>query len=178
MLKRRVRVTASARRTAPPGDRRRQVDAEMAAPTETRTPMGTGAYVAPARVRMEAGRQRRRRTWHRARTGTGKEWQGRSGRPAIPSCLIARQRSHPSRLPCRLAALGLDRAWPRCRKTSAQNREWQALAGRLRLPGRLPPANRKPLDTDRPSHGSRARKQAEQFARVKAKSSARSKVMP
>ena len=153
MLKRRVRVTASARRTAPPGYRRRQVDSEMAAPTETRTPTGTGARVAPARARMEAGRQRRRRTWQQASIGGARGWQGRSSGPAIPSALIVRQRGHPSRLPWRLASLGLDGARPRCQKSFTQTREWQALAGRLRLPGRLPPANRKDLDSGRPSHG-------------------------
>jgi hypothetical protein len=162
MLKRRVRVTASLWRTAPPGYRRRQVDAEMAAPTETRTPTGTGARVAPARVRMEAGRQRRRRTWQQASIGGARGWQGRSSGPAIPSSLIVRQRGHPSRLPWRLASLGLDGAQPRCQKSFTQTREWQALAGRLRLPGRLPPANRKDLDSGRPSHGSHERQRVVQ----------------
>jgi len=157
MLKRRVRVTARSWRIAPSGYRRRQVDTEMAAPTETRTPTGTGAQVAPLRVRMEAGRQRRRRIWPQASTGGARGWQGRSSGPAIPSSLIVRQRGHPSRLPWRLAALGLDGARPRCQNAPAEKREWQALAGRLRLPGRLPPAQMKRLDIGRPSHGSRDR---------------------
>jgi len=134
MLKRRVRVTARSWRTAPSGYRRRQVDAEMAAPTETRTPMGTGVRVTPLRARMEAGRQRRRRTWPQASTGGVNGRQGRSTGPAIRSPLSVRQRGHPSRLPWRLAALGLDGARPRCRNRPAEKREWQALAGRLRLP--------------------------------------------
>ena len=140
LRKRRVRVTARSRRTALPGSWQWQVGTEMAAPPETRTPTGTGAQVAPLRVRMEAGRQRRRPSWHEQNRNSEGGWPGPSQEPAKPASVTVRPRGHPSSLPWRWAAAARDGTRSHGQPSLTDRRKAAAYPGERRLLGRLPPA--------------------------------------
>ena len=115
---RRVRVTAVCFRTAfgTGMSGRRQVDSELAAPTESRTPTGTGAWRSTEECEWKQGDRDGRRYQRDDDRIQQNQDSGRGPRLRFPP-----PRSCASRPPVkalrRLASLGLDGARPRCGKS-------------------------------------------------------------
>src|ERR1700674_3701724 len=129
MRKRRVEVTARSRQIV--GSQATgflQVDTEIAAPLELRTPMGTAAQAASEcgwkHGDKGAGVNRQNTTQTRGNAGTSE-----ASLPFPPTqwfCIVATRQGYPDGS----LALGLDGSWPRCENTLPTMREWQAMDDR------------------------------------------------
>jgi len=188
MGKRRVEVTARSRRIV--GKQETdfpQIVAEMAAPLEARTPIGTAAKAA-IRVRMEAWRQWRGRTPAGASSRNGRDGArgahealphtSPGGKPPetpapFPWCIDCTQGSKSVKVSLRRhTSPPLTHSLP-CQQRPTEMRERgpsQTAASYLPLVGnrqhcpRGRPKKRFVLDTDRPSHGSRDRQRSASFS--------------
>jgi hypothetical protein len=132
---RRVRVTAVCFRTAlQPGPLgRRKVDSELAAPAESRTPTGTGAWRSTGECEWKQG-DRDGRRYRRGGDEVHPHNQDiRRPRLPFPPARFCASRP-PVQAPLRIASLGLDGTWPAMPEEFPEKREWQALAGRFILP--------------------------------------------